>query len=132
MHQPYLRRYPKQAEKNKQGLMSTSTASNSKYSYIILSAFMQGFFVMSAGPVGFQYAAEVSHPAPESTSQGSLLWVGQLSGMLFVAGMSIRNKQYLGNFMVLFILLAFLALAGVLLLRESKFMKISASQNKPV
>ena len=28
---------------------------------------------MSAGPLGFQYAAEVSHPAPESTSQGMLL-----------------------------------------------------------
>ncbi len=89
------------------------------YTLSLISSFILGFFVMSAGPVGFQYAAEVSHPAPESASQGILLWVGQLTGMLFVAGMSIRNNQFLGTFMILFAVLSVVALAAVLLLRES-------------
>ena len=59
------------------------------YLITLVASFTLGFFVMSAGPVGFQYAAEVSYPAPESASQGILLWVGQLTGMVFVAGMII-------------------------------------------
>ncbi|MFZ5940620.1 MAG: MFS transporter [Bacteroidota bacterium] len=93
------------------------------YNIALLASFVLGFFVMSAGPIGFQYAAEVSFPAPESTSQGILLWVGQLTGMGFVAGMSIRNNQYLGNFLLLFAFLSLLSLAAVLLLRESPMMK---------
>ena len=52
---------------------------NTTYHVLLAASFVLGFFVMSAGPIGFQYAAEVSHPVPESTSQGMLLWVGQLS-----------------------------------------------------
>lgn len=92
------------------------------YTLSLISSFILGFFVMSAGPVGFQYAAEVSYPAPESTSQGILLWVGQLTGMIFVAGMSIKNNLYLSNFLVIFTVLAVLAIVGVLLLKESKLM----------
>ena len=46
----------------------------------MISAFIFGFFIMSAGPIGFQYGAEKSYPAPESTSQGIILLVGQISG----------------------------------------------------
>jgi MFS family permease len=91
------------------------------YRISLMGSFTLGFFVMSAGPLGFQYAAEVSYPAPESSSQGILLWVGQLTGMIFVAGMSIRENQYLGIFMNVFVLLSVLALLAVLLLRESEF-----------
>ena len=93
------------------------------YLISLISSFTLGFFVMSAGPVGFQYAAEISYPAPESTSQGILLWVGQLTGMFFVAGMSVRNNHFLDNFMVLFTILAFVAVVAVLFLKESKFME---------
>ena len=93
------------------------------YRISLAASFTLGFFVMSAGPLGFQYAAEISYPAPESTSQGILLWVGQLTGMIFVAGMSIRENQYLGIFMNIFVILAVLALIGTLILRESHFME---------
>ena len=42
----------------------------------------------ACAPVGFQYSAEVSFPAPESTSQGLLLLVGQISGIIFIFGMN--------------------------------------------
>lgn len=85
----------------------------------LVSAFILGFFVMSAGPVGFQYAAEVSFPAPESTSQGLMLLVGQVSGLVLVAGMSVKDNLHLGTFMKLFVVLAVLSLILVLLLKES-------------
>ncbi len=92
------------------------------YTIALVASFVLGFFVMSAGPIGFQYAAEISYPAPESASQGILLWVGQLTGMLFVAGMSLHNKQYLGTIMVVFAALSLASLILVLFLRESPMM----------
>jgi MFS family permease len=93
------------------------------YMLLLVSSFIVGFFVMSAGPIGFQYAAEVSYPAPESASQGMLLWVGQLSGMIFVALMSINNNKHLGFFLAFFTILTLFALAGVLFLRESPMIR---------
>ena len=92
------------------------------YRIALISSFLLGFCVMSAGPIGFQYAAEVCFPAPESSSQGILLWVGQLTGMVFVAGMSVNHNQHLGAFMTVFAMMGLLALAAVLLLRESPMM----------
>ena len=93
------------------------------YRISLAGSFVLGFFVMSAGPLGFQYAAEISYPAPESTSQGMLLWVGQLTGMIFVAGMSAGENRYLGMFMTLFVFLSLISLAAVFVLRESTFME---------
>ncbi|UBM61105.1 MFS transporter [Candidatus Sulfidibacterium hydrothermale] len=89
------------------------------YDIALASAFILGFFIMSAGPVGFQYAAEVSYPAPESISQGLLLWIGQISGLLFVAGMSIKNNAYLNDWMILFCILMPVVIALTLMTKES-------------
>ncbi len=96
-----------------------SSDASTVYTISLVSSFVLGFFIMSAGPLGFQYAAEVSHPAPEATSQGMLLWVGQLTGMIFVAGMSFQNNRYLPAFMVAFAVLSLVSAVVVLLLRES-------------
>ncbi|MBN1951694.1 MAG: MFS transporter [Bacteroidales bacterium] len=100
-----------------------SQSADQVYTLALVSAFILGFFVMSAGPVGFQYAAEVSYPAPESTSQGILLWIGQLTGMIFVLGMSVKNCLYLGKFMIAFSILALISFIVVFFLKESPFMK---------
>jgi MFS family permease len=93
------------------------------YALALVSSFILGFFVMSAGPIGFQYAAEVSAPAPESTSQGLLLLSGQITGLVFVAGMSVRDNACLGGFMVFFFAASVAALLLVLLLKESPMME---------
>ena len=99
------------------------------YRISLAGSFVLGFFVMSAGPLGFQYAAEISYPAPESTSQGMLLWVGQLTGMIFVAGMSAGENRYLGMFMTLYVFLSLITLAAVFVLRESTFMEAPVRKN---
>ncbi len=70
---------------------------------MLISAFIFGFFIMGAGPVGFQYGAEKSYPAPESTSQGIILLVGQVSGIIFVFGV---NKMGVLIAMLTFIVLS--------------------------
>jgi MFS family permease len=119
------------------GIFGLSFAGNlgftpgSTYTLLLISSFILGFFVMSAGPIGFQYAAEVSYPAPESASQGMLLWIGQLSGMIFVALMSVGNNRHLGFFMAVFAILTLFALAGVLFLRESPMIREGSTLKNP-
>ena len=48
-----------------------------------------------------------------------LLWVGQITGLIFVAGMSVENNRYLPTFMLLFAGLSVLSAVVVLTLRES-------------
>ncbi len=69
---------------------------------LMISAFIFGFFIMSAGPIGFQYGAEKSYPAPESISQGLILLAGQISGIIFVVGV---NSIGVFTSMVIFIML---------------------------
>ncbi len=57
------------------------------YGLLLAAAFVFGFFLLSAGPVGFQYGAEITHPTPEGTSNGLLLLMGQISGIAFILGM---------------------------------------------
>jgi MFS family permease len=51
------------------------------------SSFVFGFFLLSAGPIGFQYGAEITLPAPEGTSNSLLLVMGQVSGIIFIFAM---------------------------------------------
>jgi len=57
------------------------------YGLLIASALFFGFFLLSAAPIGFQYGAEVTLPAPEETSYGMLMLMGQISGIVFIFAM---------------------------------------------
>jgi MFS family permease len=46
---------------------------------ILLSAFWMGFFLISVAPIGMQYVADATYPAPEGTSNGLIQLAGQLS-----------------------------------------------------
>jgi len=73
------------------GLIGITYATS--YGLLLLSGFILGFFLLSAGPIGFQYAAEITHPAPEGTSNSLLLVMGQISGIIFILGMdALRSK----------------------------------------
>ncbi len=44
---------------------------------LFLSAFLLGFFLVSSSPIGMQYAAEITYPTPEGTSNGLIQLFGQ-------------------------------------------------------
>jgi MFS family permease len=67
------------------GLFGVTYAQN--FTILLISAATLGFFLLSAGPIGFQYGAEITFPAPEGTSNGLLLMMGQISGIIFILGM---------------------------------------------
>jgi MFS family permease len=92
------------------------------YTLLLVSAFVMGFFLLSAGPIGFQYGAEITYPAPEGTSNGMLLLMGQISGILFILGMDTFKNPDTGSMTASLLVLAGLMVVGLLLstrLRES-------------
>ncbi len=46
---------------------------------LLISAFVLGFFLISTFPIGMQYAAEITYPTPEGTSNGLIQLFGQAS-----------------------------------------------------
>ncbi len=98
------------------------------YPLLLTSSFLFGFFLLGGGaPVGFQYCAEITRPAPEAISQGLLLFTGQASGILFIIFM---NSVGIKLSMVIFIGLALINTILSLGLKESKM--ILASRNTDV
>ena len=82
---------------------------------LLFSGFTFGFFLLSAGPIGFQYAAEITHPAPEGTSNSMLLVMGQISGIIFIFAMNAGRSAADGAMTVPIIGLAVLAGGAALL-----------------
>jgi len=64
---------------------------------LYVSGFAFGFFLLSAGPIAFQYAAEITHPAPEGTSNSLLILMGQVSGVAFILGMDALKDPATGS-----------------------------------
>ncbi|MEJ2447297.1 MAG: hypothetical protein P8Y37_05070, partial [Anaerolineales bacterium] len=92
------------------GLVGVTFAA--EYWLLLFSAFVFGFFLLSAGPVGFQYAAEITYPTPEGTSNGLALLMGQISGIAFILGMDLFKSAETGSMTVpLLVLIGLLVLS---------------------
>ena len=85
------------------------------YTLLLIVSFIFGFFLLSAGPVGFQYGAEITYPAPEGTSNGLLLLMGQISGIALILGLDALKSPVDGSMTVpLVVLIVVLAVCLVL------------------
>lgn len=92
-----------------------ATFTNS-YILMVASLFVLGFFLMSLAPVGYQYAAEITYPSPEGTSNGLLNLAGQLS-VVFIYSME-AFKSADGSFTnSMLIMVAMMMLAALLVTR---------------
>ena len=77
------------------GLIGISYSTN--LSLVMLSGGVLGFFLLSSGPIGFQYGAEITYPASEGSSNGLLLLMGQISGIAFIFGLDIFKSKADGS-----------------------------------
>jgi MFS family permease len=59
------------------GLIGLTFATS--FELLLASAFGLGFFLISTSPIGMQYAAEITQPTPEGTSNGLIQLFGQAS-----------------------------------------------------
>jgi len=102
------------------GLTGITYATN--YALLLFSAAAFGFFLLSSGPIGFQYGAEVTFPVSEGTSNGFLLLMGQISGIAFIFGMDSFKSSATGSSTVpLFVMIILMLISFIFStrLRES-------------
>ncbi|MHC1782929.1 MAG: MFS transporter [Anaerolineaceae bacterium] len=104
------------------GLLGFTFAQN--YWLVVLSLFSVGFFLMSLAPVGYQYAAEITFPAPEGTSNGLLNLAGQVSVVFIYAMEAFKNADgtFTFSLVILAVLLGLCCLL-VMFLQESKLFR---------
>jgi MFS family permease len=89
---------------------------------LFCSGFAFGFFLLSAGPIAFQFGAEITHPAPEGTSNSLLILMGQISGVVFIFGTDALKDPMTGSMTRPLLLQAALIAVAIVLavaLRES-------------
>jgi MFS family permease len=93
-----------------------------QYWLLLTSGMVLGFFLLSSGPIGFQYGAEITYPASEGTSNGMLLMMGQISGIAFIFAMDSFKSATTGSMtrsLVILIGLMVLSILMALRLKES-------------
>ena len=94
------------------GMLGISFFSN--YALMAAAMFVLGFFLMSLAPIGYQYAAEITYPAPEGTSNGLLNLAGQIS-VVFIYAMEVF-KGADGSFTNSLLILSALMVVNVILI----------------
>jgi MFS family permease len=94
------------------GLVGITYATS--YGVLLTASFIMGFFLLSAGPIGFQYGAEIANPAPEGTTNGLLILMGQISGIIFIFGMDMFKNPATGSMTISLLVLIALMLISVL------------------
>jgi MFS family permease len=108
------------------GMIGITAATN--YLIIGASMFILGFFMMSLAPIGYQYAAEITLPAPEGTSNGLLNLAGQISVVFIYAMEAMKSAD--GSFTVSLIILSILMGINVLVIARLKESPVVTQQNK--
>ena len=103
------------------GLVGIAFATS--YWLLMVAGFVMGFFLLSSGPIGFQYGAEITFPTPEGTSNGLLLMMGQISGIIFIFGMDSFKSPQTGSMTLSLVVMIGLMAIGLVLsffLKEPK------------
>jgi sugar phosphate permease len=83
---------------------------------LFVSAFAMGFFIVSTSPIGMQYAAEVTRPTPEGTSNGLIQLFGQASVVFVYIMEALKSPD--GSFTPALLLAVGLLVISVLLVTQ--------------
>jgi MFS family permease len=100
------------------GLLGLAFATS--YLLLVCSVFVLGFFLICPGPIGMQYAAEITHPTPEGTSAGLIQLFGQASVVFVYLMDAIKSPS--GSFtppLLVSIVLTLVAALAVTQLKDS-------------
>ena len=98
------------------GLLGLTFATS--YPLLLFSGFALGFFLVSTSPIAMQYAAEVTHPTPEGTSNGLIQLFGQASVVFVYLMEALKSSD--GAFTPALLLAVGLLLLCVLVITQMK------------
>ena len=89
---------------------------------LFTSAFVMGFFLVSAMPIAMQYAAEITHPTPEGTSNGLMQLVGQAAVVFVYIMEALKTAE--GSFTPALLLAIGLLVVSVAMVTQMKDAKL--------
>jgi MFS family permease len=98
------------------GLIGLTFANN--FWLLALSAFFLGFFLVSTSPIGMQYAAEITYPTPEGTSNGLIQLFGQASVVFVYIMEAMKSRD--GSFTPALLLACGLLVASAFIITRLK------------
>ncbi len=96
------------------------------YWVLLLSVFVIGFFMVSTAPIGYQYAAELTYPVPEGTSNGMLTLAGQASVVFIYAMEALKGAD--GSFTLSLLVLVGVVGVGALLVTRMPEARLTANK----
>jgi MFS family permease len=88
------------------------------YAVLLVSAFTLGFFLVSTLPIGMQYAAEITFPTPEGTSNSLIQLFGQASVVFVYIMEAMRSAD--GSFTPSLLLAIALLALGLMIATQMK------------
>jgi len=88
------------------------------------SGFLLGFGLLSVGPVLFEFAVDITVPVPEASSNGLLMVIGSISGIIFIVAFE-RLTTPSGDYLPALIVLSVLSLISFFLSIFLKDVKIT-------
>jgi MFS family permease len=94
---------------------------------LFASAFVMGFFLVSINPIGMQYAAEITIPTPEGTSNGLIQLFSQASVVFVYVMEALKTRD--GSFTpALLLALALMGISLVVLtqIRDPKYVEVGS------
>ncbi|MBY8979150.1 MAG: MFS transporter [Candidatus Lokiarchaeota archaeon] len=89
---------------------------------LYVSGLLLGFGLLSVGPVLIEYAVDITAPVPEASSNGVLMVIGSISGIIFIVAFE-KLTTPSGDYLPALIVLSILSLVAFLLsffLKETK------------
>jgi MFS family permease len=98
------------------GLLGVAFATTSWL--LMLSGFWLGFFLIGTSPIGFQYAAEITHPTPEGTSNGMIQLFGQASAVFVYVMVAMKTSD--GAFTPSLLLAVGLLIVSIIVITQMK------------
>ena len=89
---------------------------------MLIAAIMYGIFAVGIAPVTITMSAEISYPVSEGTSEGLLMFAGNVAGVIFLGIASLFGSNYT-SLMILLSIMMFVAWLFYILAKETKLLK---------
>ena len=98
------------------------------FGMMLAAAVLYGFFIVGGAPLLLTFAAEAAYPTSEGTSEGLLMWAGNVAGVVFLAGAGLFG----GSHKLLMIVMVCMTAAYIvpLLLPKEKKLNRKESEEK--
>lgn len=89
---------------------------------MLAAGFLYGFFTIGSAPVVLTFAAEAAYPASEGTSEGFLMFAGNVGGVVFLGLSALFGANHY-SIMIFMAAVSALCVALMALAKESKLQK---------